>query len=107
MDKNKIRLDYNNMMADVIGERGFTKADFDAVKDRVDFAVNYFNEKQGTGFMGWTRLHYEQDQVVEDIVKTAEKCAINLKILLFLVLVALHLVQFQFSKLFAICTTTK
>lgn len=38
MDKNKIRLDYNNMMADVIGERGFTKADFDAVKDRVDFA---------------------------------------------------------------------
>ena len=43
MDKNKIRLDYNNMMADVIGERGFTKADFDAVKDRVDFAVNYFN----------------------------------------------------------------
>ena len=45
MDKNKIRLDYNNMMADVIGSKGFTSADFDAVADRVDFAVDYFNEK--------------------------------------------------------------
>ncbi len=27
MDKNKIRLDYNNMMADVIGSKGFTSAD--------------------------------------------------------------------------------
>ena len=73
MDKNKIRLDYNNMMADVIGSKGFTSADFDAVADRVDFAVDYFNEKKGTGFMGWTKLHDEQDTVVEDIIKTAEE----------------------------------
>ena len=73
MDKNKIRLDYNNMMADVIGSKGFTSADFDAVADRVDFAVDYFNEKKGTGFMGWTKLHDEQDAVVEDIIKTAEE----------------------------------
>ena len=73
MDKNKIRLDYNNMMADVIGDKGFTKADFEKVTDRVDFAVDYFNEKKGTGFMGWTKLHDEQDEVVEDIIKTAEE----------------------------------
>ena len=53
MDKNKIRLDYNNMMADVIGERGFTKADFDAVKDRVDFAVRRLRVQGSEGTRHW------------------------------------------------------
>lgn len=77
--KETIKLDYNNMMADVIGEQGFTKSDFESINDRVDFAVNYFNEKAGTGMMGWTRLHDEQDEVVEDIIKTADEVRKNFK----------------------------
>lgn len=78
-NKYKIRMDYNNMMAEVIGEQGLTKEDFANVADRVDFAVNYFNEKKGTGFMGWTRLHDEQDAVVEEILEAAKEVRANFK----------------------------
>ena len=77
--KQKIRLDYNNMMSEAIGEQGFTKKDFAAVEDRVDFAVNYFNEKAGTGFMGWTKLHDEQDAIVADIITAANEVRANFK----------------------------
>lgn len=77
--KDKLKLDYNNMMADVIGNQGFTNADFEQVNDRVDFAVNYFNEKAGSGYMGWTELHDSQDAVVADIVATAEQVRAKFK----------------------------
>ena len=77
--KHKIRLDYNNMMSEALGEQGFTKKDFQNVEDRVNFAVDFFNKKAGTGFMGWTKLHNEQDAVVEEILKTAEEVRANFK----------------------------
>lgn len=74
MEKNlKLKLDYNNMMADVIGTEGLTKADFDAVQDRVSFAVSHFNANAGKGWMGWTSLPTCQDAEVEDMIATAAK----------------------------------
>ncbi len=77
--KHKIKLDYNNMMSEAIGKEGFNKADFAGVKDRVDFAVNYFNEKAGSGFMGWTKLHDQQDAICADIIATATEIRSNFK----------------------------
>lgn len=76
---SNIRLDYNNMMADVIGKEGFTAKDFESVAERSDFAVKYFNEKAGSGMMGWTKLPFEQDAVVDDIIETAETVRRNFK----------------------------
>lgn len=76
---DKIRLDYNNMMADIIGAEGFTDADFQAVAAKSANAVKTFNANKGTNMMGWTKLPYEQDEVVADIVKTAENIRKNFK----------------------------
>lgn len=68
-----IRLDYNNMMADVIGAEGFTADDFKAIADKSAVAVKTFNANKGSNMMGWTKLPFEQDDVVCDIIKTAEQ----------------------------------
>lgn len=83
MDKysknDKLKLDFNNMMADVIGTQGLTDADLKAVADRVAFAKDTFNKNAGKGMLGWTKLHDEQAYVVEDINNTANEIRKNFK----------------------------
>ena len=49
MENMKLRLDVNNMMADFIGEKGFTEAELNAVMPKVKEAFNYVQENRGKG----------------------------------------------------------
>ena len=69
----QLKLDYNNMMADYVGEeQGFTKKDFDSHKKIVNDAFNYVNSNRGNNMMGWSELPYNQDEFVNDILFTAK-----------------------------------
>ncbi len=73
MEKLKLRLDINNMMAEQIGEKGFTDADLASVAPKAKEAFAYVKENRGKGMMGWTELPYVQDAIVDDILATAEE----------------------------------
>ena len=70
----ELKLDYNNMMADFIGEeQGFTNLD---IKNALPIAYDAFEQvkvNRGTGMMGWTELPYNQKDVVDDIINTAKE----------------------------------
>ena len=68
----QIKIDYNNMMADFIGEQGFTDKDLSANKKIAEKAFNDVAENRGTGMMGWTELPYNQTEIVKDIIDTAK-----------------------------------
>ncbi len=72
MDKFKLRLDVNNMMAEYIGDKGFTEAEISAVIPKAKNAFEYVKTNRGTGMMGWTELPYNQNEIVEDIISTAK-----------------------------------
>ena len=68
-----LRLDYNNMMADYIGEeQGYTAKDFADNKKAVADAYKMVMENRGKGMMGWTDLPYNQKDIVADINATAK-----------------------------------
>ena len=68
----QIKIDYNNMMADFIGEQGFTDKDLSACKKIAENAFNDVAANRGTGMMGWTELPYNQIEIVKDIIDTAK-----------------------------------
>lgn len=64
----KIRLDFNNMMTDFVGEHGISKADIEKISDKIENAKKAMVEKRANGKMDWRDLPYNQDDVVEDIL---------------------------------------
>lgn len=75
MEKREgIRFDYNNMMADYIGAKeGINYKELDAAKKRAAAAHTEYKANRGTGWMGWTELPYNQNEIVKDILFTAKK----------------------------------
>lgn len=73
----KLRLDVNNMMAEYIGERGFTVEELEKVSSKARDAFLYVKENRGKGMMGWTELPYNQKEIVDDILATAQKVREN------------------------------
>ena len=70
----RLRFDYNNMMAEFVGEgQGIAQADLRAEKERFAAAFAKVQQKRGTGMMGWTELPYNQAEVVADILVTARE----------------------------------
>ncbi len=69
----EIKLDYNNMMAEYIGDEGFTLKDFADNKKLISKAYMTVFENRGKGMMGWTDLPYNQKEVVDDILATAKQ----------------------------------
>ncbi len=68
-----IKLDYNNMMAEYIGEQeGFTVKDFADNKALISKAYKAVVEGRGKGMMGWSELPYNQKEIVADILATAK-----------------------------------
>ncbi len=68
-----LKLDYNNMMAEFIGEQeGFTEAELKKASVIADKAFEEVKKNRGTGMMGWTELPYNQKEIVEDIIETAK-----------------------------------
>lgn len=68
----RISLDYNNMMADMIGEeQGIKKAELYSLEPKMKAAAANMTEKRKTGKMVWRELPYSQKEVVEDILTTS------------------------------------
>lgn len=67
----RIRVDFNNMMQEQLGEHGISVAEIDALKPRLDAAAVSMETKRGN--MRWRELPYNQDAVVEDIIATAKQ----------------------------------
>ncbi len=80
----KLKFDYNNMMAEFIGEKGLTEADIERVLPLGESAVLEFEKTRGTGMVGWSELPYNQGQVCQDINAYAKE--INEKFEYFVVL---------------------
>ena len=59
------------MMSDFIGEQGIKQEELDAMKGKAADAVAKFNANRGQGWLGWTELPYNQDEVVADILAYA------------------------------------
>ena len=69
----QIKIDYNNMMADYIGEeQGFTPKMLAENKKLALQAFETVSNNRGTGMMGWTELPYNQKEIVDDIIATAK-----------------------------------
>ena len=67
-----IKLDYNYMMSDYIGEeQGISEKELDSLKPVYTKAFDDVVAGRGKDMMGWTELAYNQDAVVEDILNTA------------------------------------
>lgn len=76
--KEPIYFDYNDMMADYVGDiNGFTDADIAAGKPLAKKAFESFSEGRGKDMMGWTELPYNQSETVADIIATAKQVRKN------------------------------
>ena len=68
----KIRVDFNNMMSDFIGEKdGIQTSQIDALQDRLKKAAQNMVDKRGQ--MKWRELPHNQTEIVADILKTAKQ----------------------------------
>lgn len=77
MVKNKeslrLRLDYNNMMSEFIGEKeGFTAADLKSAEKIAADSYAKVQANRGKGMQGWMELPYNQTEIVKDIIATAK-----------------------------------
>lgn len=70
--KQTLRFDYNNMMTDYVGEHGITEKELASYKDTAKKAFASVKSGRGKNMMGWTELAYNQNEVVEDIIATAQ-----------------------------------
>lgn len=68
-----ITFDYNNMMVDYVGDiYGISDKDISANKALAAKAFEDVKNGRGKNMMGWTELHYNQDEIVSDIIATAK-----------------------------------
>ena len=67
----KIRLDYNNMLAEFVGQDGIAVTEVEAIKDKIDAAKKAMVDKRGQ--MAWRDLPHNQAEVVKDIVAYADE----------------------------------
>ncbi|MBQ8748890.1 MAG: glucose-6-phosphate isomerase [Clostridia bacterium] len=77
MGKNDLLFDYNNMMADVIGDNGITNEELNSYMDKAKLAHYNFEKKKGYNMMEWTKLPYEQDSVAQEIEAFAKNVRQN------------------------------
>lgn len=69
----KLRLDYNNMMEEFVGEKGLSKKDFDKIAPKFGPAAAAMKAKRANGGMDWRDLPHNQNEVVKDILDYAAK----------------------------------
>ena len=69
----KVRLDYNNMMAEFVGRAGIAPEDFEGIGNKIEAAKKAMVEKRKSGKMDWRDLPQTQSDVVKDIVSYANE----------------------------------
>ena len=69
-----IQMDVNHLMSDVVGERyGISPMVVEGYRDAAAKAFEAVKGARGTGWLGWTQLPYNQDDIVADILDTAQQ----------------------------------
>ncbi len=68
----QIVLDVNHMMADALGEKGIEAARVNAWAEKAKAAAQAVAKNRGAGWLGWTELPYNQQEIVADIEETAK-----------------------------------
>ncbi|HHT64455.1 MAG: glucose-6-phosphate isomerase [Caldicoprobacterales bacterium] len=70
----RITLDFNNMMADMLGEdQGISKESIASLDEQLKTAAQAMKTKREEGKMDWRDLPWNQNEIVEDILNTASK----------------------------------
>ena len=69
----KVTLDFNNMMADYVGQYGIKESDIAAIEEQIESAEKAMIEKRANGGMDWRDLPYNQEEVVADIKAYVEE----------------------------------
>lgn len=73
-DKEKmLRFDFNNMFFENIGKHGIKCEDLQSDDSKIKSAYDEVKAGRGKGMMGWTELPFNQADIVEDIILTAQK----------------------------------
>ncbi len=68
----RITLNVNHMMADTMGDKGVTRAQIDAMGEKLAAAQKNVQDNRGMGWQGWMELPYNQAEIVDKIEKTAK-----------------------------------
>ena len=75
----KLRYDFNNMMDSYIEGEGISDKQLSSLKPLAKKAFEAVKAGRGQGMMGWYELPYNQNEVVDDIIKTAKNIRKNCK----------------------------
>ena len=73
----RLRLDYNNMMADFLGDRGIKQDQIDSMRQEADRALSSIQQNRGKGMTGWMNLPFNQQSICDDILQTAQNIRKN------------------------------
>ena len=72
-NSGNIILDINHLMADRVGyQYGISREAIDDAAPQAADAFKAVEKARGTGWLGWTELPYNQDEIVQDIEDTAK-----------------------------------
>ncbi len=71
----RVTVDFNYMMEKSLGNKGIKDSELKAMAGKAKDAFNYVKNNRGRDdlFMGWTELPYNQNEIVADILDTADK----------------------------------
>jgi len=70
-EEMKIRLDYNNMLDEFVGEHGVSLANIEAIGDKIAAAKKAMADKRPA--MAWRDLPYSQNDVLPDLLAYAQE----------------------------------
>ena len=74
MCKKPIELNVNHMMADTLGfQYGISRGQVEEYAPFAAAANQAVQAARGTGWLGWTELPYNQEEIVAHIEKTAKR----------------------------------
>ncbi len=68
-EQMRIRVDFNNMMEEMLGEQGISSSEIDALSEKLREAADAMEQSRGS--MKWRELPYNQNEIVADILHTA------------------------------------
>jgi len=77
-NEKMLKFDFNNMFAENVGKKeGFEKEHLKKLDSKINDAYNFVLKNRGKGMMGWTELMSNQDEIVKDIINTAQNVRKN------------------------------
>ncbi len=66
-NENRVRLDYNHIMSDVVGSQGIDIKEIDLIEEDIKRAAKSLNEKRKANAVEWADLPYNQGEIIDEI----------------------------------------